>query len=78
MLICRQFARAGDRDRTGDLLFTRQVLYQLSYSGESLAAYPDNCNGGVAGGVFGAWITRLCTAGRMQRLRKHRTATALT
>jgi hypothetical protein len=22
---------AGDRDRTGDLLFTKQLLYQLSY-----------------------------------------------
>ena len=26
--------RAGDRIRTDDLLFTRQLLYQLSYSGE--------------------------------------------
>ncbi len=25
--------KAGDRTRTGDPLFTRQVLYQLSYSG---------------------------------------------
>jgi hypothetical protein len=29
------FVRAGDRVRTDDLLFTRQVLYQLSYSGIS-------------------------------------------
>jgi hypothetical protein len=28
------FLRAGDRTRTGDPLFTRQALYQLSYSGE--------------------------------------------
>ena len=25
---------AGDRDRTCDILFTREVLYQLSYTGE--------------------------------------------
>ena len=27
------FQQAGDRTRTGDPLFTRQALYQLSYSG---------------------------------------------
>jgi hypothetical protein len=26
--------KAGEGSRTPDLLFTRQVLYQLSYSGE--------------------------------------------
>jgi hypothetical protein len=29
----RAFAQAGEGSRTPDLLFTRQVLYQLSYSG---------------------------------------------
>src|SRR2546430_2245718 len=28
-----RFAKAGERTRTGDPLFTRQALYQLSYSG---------------------------------------------
>jgi hypothetical protein len=32
--VCRPFRRAGDRTRTGDPLFTRQALYQLSYSGK--------------------------------------------
>jgi hypothetical protein len=30
--------RADGRDRTGDIRFTRAVLYQLSYVGEALAS----------------------------------------
>ncbi len=36
MPICRRFAKAGDGTRTRDPLFTRQALYQLSYSGNVL------------------------------------------
>ncbi len=31
-------AKAGEGSRTPDLLFTRQVLYQLSYSGKMASA----------------------------------------
>ena len=31
--ISTYFVRAGERTRTADPLFTRQALYQLSYSG---------------------------------------------
>ena len=44
------FSGAADRNRTGDLLITNQLLYQLSYSskrGTIIAHYPlresDNC-----------------------------------
>jgi hypothetical protein len=54
---------AGEGSRTPDLLFTRQVLYQLSYSGASSGGTaakredpPGNCNGAVGDGVFKAWI----------------------
>ena len=32
--------RAHDRDRTGDLLLTKEVLYQLSYVGTSFPSHP--------------------------------------
>jgi hypothetical protein len=31
---------AGDRERSGDLLFTKQLLYQLSYPSPGFAAIP--------------------------------------
>jgi hypothetical protein len=33
-----QSVRAGNRIRTGDLLITSQLLYQLSYAGEFLSS----------------------------------------
>src|ERR1035437_7800512 len=47
-------AQAGEGSRTPDLLFTRQVLYQLSYSGAG-EAWP-NCNGAPPVGVLDAWM----------------------
>src|ERR1700681_4507000 len=51
-----RFVRAGERTRTADPLFTRQALYQLSYSGATAGTGArravSNCNGVVAGGVF--------------------------
>jgi hypothetical protein len=32
--------RAHDRDRTGDLLLTKEVLYRLSYVGDSFPWHP--------------------------------------
>lgn len=45
--------KAGDGTRTRDPLFTRQALYQLSYSGmaRGAARAADHCNEGIAGGV---------------------------
>ncbi|MCW2971458.1 MAG: hypothetical protein JWO23_2585, partial [Solirubrobacterales bacterium] len=38
-----------------DPLFTRQALYQLSYSGATDCGPAPNCNGAIMGGVLGAW-----------------------
>jgi hypothetical protein len=34
---CPIFSRAGDQNRTGDLLITSQLLYQLSYASVELS-----------------------------------------
>ena len=57
--------RARDRDRTCDLLFTRQLLYQLSYSGldhERRARWAKRRPPGV----------RICKAGRMELTERER------
>jgi glycerol-3-phosphate dehydrogenase (NAD(P)+) len=43
--------RAGEGTRTPDPLFTRQALYQLSYSGAIGGEDAVNCNGAVGSGV---------------------------
>lgn len=45
VLVMRWMQRAASRDRTGDILFGRQALYQLSYSGVVAAAeWPPCCS----------------------------------
>jgi hypothetical protein len=44
LLAAGNFTRAGEGSRTPDLLFTRQVLYQLSYSGMR-GIVPSRCVG---------------------------------
>jgi hypothetical protein len=58
--------RADGRDRTGDIRFTRAVLYQLSYVGVASASYRRNAYrrtlwlgfGAVAAG-FSSWRDRV-------------------
>jgi 1-acyl-sn-glycerol-3-phosphate acyltransferase len=52
--------RAGDGTRTRDPLFTRQALYQLSYSGATEVPPSKHCNGALERGVLGG-VERLHT-----------------
>jgi hypothetical protein len=46
-------SKAGEGSRTPDLLFTRQVLYQLSYSGESPSLGPFLAAARLPGSAYG-------------------------